>query len=557
VPKITKLSSNSIIHLKETFMLGILRTMKFACNLSMLLIMFVFTSCSGEFFTLNMRGSGTVEDPYLISQPSHFNEIRNNLSAHYKLTKNIDMSSWGNWEPIGYVYVRYGDPTPTYNASRSAGITTIPLDVRLRAKVGDSIYVLGFDGDDGIHKVLTATSTEITFASTRPDNASINFGLYYKGFSGSLNGNGYSIKNLSVTHNDIDAVGIFSSISGGAKITNLILDNINVRDNGIHPNGGASILSPYITPNGLSGDITLTNVTIKNSSIELLNGGRAGSFWVDFSTTVPATNLKVINTRVENLETNPTAGMYVALGLCAVNMSFVSGMYCQGEVIDRQVESALGPDSTISALGGFAYTGSWGSASLTAEKIHIDIAITSYLGAAMTENGSSGISIGGFAGFSVGNDFIYKNILVEGSINLPGAYTLPSSAIGSFVGFTWHDSVLVNGSRGTAFQDSVAMVAVTRTDTHTTFGDYRVYGWAGYNTSYASNDRKPSCTQNCFYNSDISGSTTTNEVAGFEFTSMTDAQFNTASNFAGLDTTIWKLVDSSYPCLKDISPSCN
>lgn len=47
-----------------------------------------------------MLGSGTQTDPYLISTPEDLNAIRNNLTAYYELTNDIDMSAWGNWMPI-------------------------------------------------------------------------------------------------------------------------------------------------------------------------------------------------------------------------------------------------------------------------------------------------------------------------------------------------------------------------------------------------------------------------------------------------------------------------
>jgi len=47
-------------------------------------------------------GLGIAEDPYLISTPDQLNAIRDYLSAHYKLINDIDLASWGNWEPINY-----------------------------------------------------------------------------------------------------------------------------------------------------------------------------------------------------------------------------------------------------------------------------------------------------------------------------------------------------------------------------------------------------------------------------------------------------------------------
>lgn len=44
---------------------------------------------------------GTADNPYLITTASEFNNIRNNLSAYYKLGNDIDLSSYNEWTPIG------------------------------------------------------------------------------------------------------------------------------------------------------------------------------------------------------------------------------------------------------------------------------------------------------------------------------------------------------------------------------------------------------------------------------------------------------------------------
>lgn len=51
-----------------------------------------------------MLGAGTQISPYLISTPSDLDSIRNNRARniYYELTNDIDMYSWGNWNPIAY-----------------------------------------------------------------------------------------------------------------------------------------------------------------------------------------------------------------------------------------------------------------------------------------------------------------------------------------------------------------------------------------------------------------------------------------------------------------------
>ena len=64
-------------------------------------------------------GSGTEEDPYLISTPAHLYSVRNHLSAHYRMINDIDLTAatavggdWDyggrGWNPIGSDNV-YGD----------------------------------------------------------------------------------------------------------------------------------------------------------------------------------------------------------------------------------------------------------------------------------------------------------------------------------------------------------------------------------------------------------------------------------------------------------------
>lgn len=43
---------------------------------------------------------GSVEHPYQISTPQDVDDIRDDMTAHYVLTQNVDMSGWGNFTPI-------------------------------------------------------------------------------------------------------------------------------------------------------------------------------------------------------------------------------------------------------------------------------------------------------------------------------------------------------------------------------------------------------------------------------------------------------------------------
>jgi hypothetical protein len=47
------------------------------------------------------HGSGTEQDPYQIWTASDLDNVRDYLDAHFIQMADIDLSGWGNWEPIG------------------------------------------------------------------------------------------------------------------------------------------------------------------------------------------------------------------------------------------------------------------------------------------------------------------------------------------------------------------------------------------------------------------------------------------------------------------------
>lgn len=46
-------------------------------------------------------GAGTADDPIIITTAEQLDNVRSNLSAHYKLGNDIDLSGYPNWTPIG------------------------------------------------------------------------------------------------------------------------------------------------------------------------------------------------------------------------------------------------------------------------------------------------------------------------------------------------------------------------------------------------------------------------------------------------------------------------
>ena len=66
-----------------------------------LALVFCVLSLSIGVGAADFEGKGTVSSPYLVKTAEQLNNMRNNLSAHYKLSNTIDMSSFGEFTPIG------------------------------------------------------------------------------------------------------------------------------------------------------------------------------------------------------------------------------------------------------------------------------------------------------------------------------------------------------------------------------------------------------------------------------------------------------------------------
>ena len=68
-------------------------------SLAALLALALLTCASAE--AAFAGGSGTAEDPWQIATAEQLDRVRDDLTAHYILTADIDLSGFENWEPIG------------------------------------------------------------------------------------------------------------------------------------------------------------------------------------------------------------------------------------------------------------------------------------------------------------------------------------------------------------------------------------------------------------------------------------------------------------------------
>ena len=94
-------------------------------------------------------GSGTLNDPWQIATAEHLDRVRDDLTAHYILTADIDLSDHENWSPIG-AFQSLSDapedaevPHPDYAFTGTfdgAGHTISNLTVSCEAPMGAGLF---------------------------------------------------------------------------------------------------------------------------------------------------------------------------------------------------------------------------------------------------------------------------------------------------------------------------------------------------------------------------------------------------------------------------------
>lgn len=153
-------------------------------------------------------GDGTIENPYQVSTPAQLNAVRNDLDAHYIQINDIDMSDWGNWEPIG----TYQEP---FQGTYNGGNNNI-LNLSISIKAQDT-------------KTSSEETTAIGLFGYAPNSTLQNIHLNYcvadielvSNYFGSIVGYGGKIYNCSSTGNLTANSYCAGGIAGYAKnITN-------------------------------------------------------------------------------------------------------------------------------------------------------------------------------------------------------------------------------------------------------------------------------------------------------------------------------------------------
>ena len=353
-------------------------------------------------------GSGTLEDPYQISSAAQLNEIRNDMSANYILTADIDMSVYENFEPIG---------------------TFVPL---------------GSSGEEA--------------EMPTPDYA----------FTGVFDGAGHTISNLSINKPEGFTVGLFGCVSGGevknVNFTNAAvsasmmsgccigylfdgrISGVNLADSTVNGTAGSMGTSMIGGIAGAGMDSEMSDCTAENVTLVLVDGSTNAG--------IAAGGFEVCTI------SNVNAGGTINAGSSCMGLGGVAGCNFDGDKIENCTSSVvINAGAGAYLIGGITgYAGGFdGKTEIGGCNADVNMTL-----------GENSARIGGIIGGGFFNEaytsvfpnpaaFTVTNCTSSGSITAPEGKNIGGAAgytLLSEVSENNTSSLLVNGSQADLIGDS-------------------------------------------------------------------------------------------------------
>ncbi|WP_170932523.1 InlB B-repeat-containing protein, partial [Belliella buryatensis] len=227
-------------------------------------------------------GTGIDGDPYIITTAEQLDAMRYDLTAHYKLGANIDLTDYvaGNalgcvntkgWEPIG---ISSDDP---FTGTFDGGNRTIS-NLTINQTGNDYVGLFGYLGTGSSISNLTLVSVNVTAVGT---SSNIHHAGALAGFSTA------TINNIHISSGSITASGTNSLATGGlvgyidaGGVTNATA-NVTVSGDGTNRGGDVGGLIGYIK----GSNIVVDNAHAQGSvtGIGTNTGGLIGLLWGDIT----------------------------------------------------------------------------------------------------------------------------------------------------------------------------------------------------------------------------------------------------------------------------------
>ncbi|WP_205522420.1 PEGA domain-containing protein [Natrinema versiforme] len=205
----------------------------------------------------NMDGSGTEDDPYVITDVYELQAVNANTSSHYVLGNDIDTNSTETWHPQENFTEQIGEYSGTDVGTYE--LTYAPISELTSVTDTDSGTELNasiVDAENGTIEVEESASAEIEIEYTTSEKI-------YKGFKpiefsgsdvGVIDGNGHTINGLYINQPNEFGVGLVTTNDG--QITSLNLKNVDITGGEVGAIAGKN--AGEISSVSVTGEVTAT-----------------------------------------------------------------------------------------------------------------------------------------------------------------------------------------------------------------------------------------------------------------------------------------------------------
>ncbi|QJD83171.1 S-layer homology domain-containing protein [Cohnella herbarum] len=200
-----------------------------------------------------MTGSGEVADPYVIMTLDHLNEVRNDLSAHYKLGADIDAAETANWnDGEGFIPIGGDGNNDSQFIGTFDGQDHVISGLTINKPSSDLIGLFGIIGSGGVVRNVGLEGGSITGKLYTGGLAGRNRGTVDKSYvTGTVSSSG--LVGGLVGHNDIGSTVTESYAMGAVSGNNYAGGLVGLNDATVsHSYATGSVIGTFIV-GGLAG----------------------------------------------------------------------------------------------------------------------------------------------------------------------------------------------------------------------------------------------------------------------------------------------------------------
>ena len=478
-------------------------------------------------------GSGTKNDPYLIETPEQLDAIRKDSAKYFKLIKDIDLSNWGNWIPIG--------GTPAYGGNGD--------DVNNKAQFGADSFRGQLDGNGHVISGMTIKINEEKPFMQEKGNSRY-FGLM--GYmSNGLGNDDAGIRNLGLINFNIDVT--YSAYSeslfiwAGAFATHML---------------DATITNCYTANGKINFNITKApEIDMSNLNTQFVFGGLAAEI-------AGSTVTECFSDTDITVKSNDDDVFYLIAGgfASSIQKSNISRCYNSGDITLDYMDWVNGNNSV--ACGMFVYAEKYGDIKAVEHSTVTDC----YNSGNLTANAVAGLAYYGRTNcncaftncYNVGKLTIDEGITVTGlpgktdSVYLPDATFTTSNCYAngnSVSGSAWKDSaslgrkVLVSIPEDSFTVPNVDAVASTpKAEIVGTFTDVPVSAWYAEPVKWAVDKKITTGTSPTTFSPDTT--CTKAQIITFIWRAMGEPQYEQGVSFTDVNYKDYYFIASTWACNK-------